>query len=159
MIRDWRETTLTVLGERTVVRTEIGGRIKTQRQLEDAHTKAVKAAITAARVKGVEARYAELKSYAETVEPIAREEARRVFGVPIGPLPKYAAERVDRSVKYRVLNAHHDAETFLEREGKKAGRFEPDRSRDVRKLAAPWPKVRYVTPEQAKVTEYLDTDD
>jgi hypothetical protein len=45
-----RETTVRVAGVERVVRTEVGGKIRTVKQLEAAHTKAVKAAIIEMRI-------------------------------------------------------------------------------------------------------------
>jgi hypothetical protein len=50
MAGNFRETTLTVSGNKFTVRTEMGGSILTDAQLETAHTKAVRQAITNARV-------------------------------------------------------------------------------------------------------------
>lgn len=44
-----RETTLTVAGVEHIVRTEVGGKVRTVKQLEAAHTKAVKAALVELR--------------------------------------------------------------------------------------------------------------
>ncbi|MFD5160991.1 hypothetical protein ACFWMJ_23430 [Streptomyces hawaiiensis] len=45
-----RETTVTVAGVERVIRTEMGGRVRTVKQLETAHTKAVKAAVIEMRI-------------------------------------------------------------------------------------------------------------
>lgn len=55
-----RETTITVAGVKRLVRTEVGGKIRTVKQLEAAHTKAVKAAV-------VEMRRANLAGFKRTV--------------------------------------------------------------------------------------------
>lgn len=49
-----RETTLRVAGVERIIRTEIGGKLRTVKQLEAAHTKAVKAALTEMRKAGAE---------------------------------------------------------------------------------------------------------
>ncbi|MEU7039801.1 hypothetical protein AB0A77_01930 [Streptomyces varsoviensis] len=60
-----RETTLRVAGVEHVVRTERGGKIRTVKQLEAAHTKAVKAAINAARQADLDAEYADMVAAAQ----------------------------------------------------------------------------------------------
>jgi hypothetical protein len=63
-----RETILSWGSDRQVIRTEIGGRIKTEPQLEAAHTKAVKNALIARRVESVECRYWEGVKANETAD-------------------------------------------------------------------------------------------
>lgn len=58
-----RETTIRVADVERVIRTEVGGKIRTVKQLEAAHTKAVKAAIVAACQGKLDKQYASLRSH------------------------------------------------------------------------------------------------
>jgi hypothetical protein len=78
-----RETTVRVAGAERVVRTELGGRIRTTKQLETAHTRAVKAAL-------IEMRAANLPAYREA---LAAEEQRSWY-----PHQDYALKRLRRIV-------------------------------------------------------------
>lgn len=62
---DYRETTIRVAGVDRVIRTERAGKVKTVKQLEAAHTKAVKAAINAARQAKLDEQYADLAADAQ----------------------------------------------------------------------------------------------
>ncbi|MFF1684454.1 MULTISPECIES: hypothetical protein [unclassified Streptomyces] len=60
-----RETTITVAGVERVVRTEIGGKVRTTKQLEAAHTKAVKAALVEMRQAKLDERYTDMVASAQ----------------------------------------------------------------------------------------------
>ncbi|MEV8056536.1 hypothetical protein AB0P37_08410 [Streptomyces antimycoticus] len=63
-----RETTIRVCGVERVIRTQFGGRVRTAKQLETAHTRAVKEALTEERRKSLKARADELRAYADELE-------------------------------------------------------------------------------------------
>lgn len=65
MNEGYRETTIRVHGVERIIRTELAGAVKTVKQLEAAHAKAVKAAITDARQAKLDARYADLVADAQ----------------------------------------------------------------------------------------------
>lgn len=69
-----RETTLYIFGARHVIRTEMGGKIKTEAQLEAAHAKAFKAAIVAAH----ERHAAELEADGYPYGDKVREDGKRM---------------------------------------------------------------------------------
>ncbi|WP_329168380.1 hypothetical protein OG709_30150 [Streptomyces sp. NBC_01267] len=61
----FRETTIRIHGVERVIRTEMGGKVKTVKQLEAAHTKAVRAAIDGARQARLDDQYAEMVASAQ----------------------------------------------------------------------------------------------
>ena len=61
-----RETTIRVAGTERVIRTELGAKIRTVKQLEAAHTKAVKDAIVAARQAKLDEQYNDMMASAQT---------------------------------------------------------------------------------------------
>ncbi|MDX2575947.1 hypothetical protein PV332_10690 [Streptomyces scabiei] len=66
---DFRETTIRIAGVDRVIRTEIGGKVRTVKQLEAAHTKAVRVAIIEMRRENLP----NLKAAAATAELAAKE--------------------------------------------------------------------------------------
>ncbi|MET7939699.1 hypothetical protein [Streptomyces sp. NPDC005302] len=60
-----RETTVRVASVTRVIRTEVGGKIRTVKQLETAHTKAVRTFIDAARQAELDERYADMVTAAQ----------------------------------------------------------------------------------------------
>jgi hypothetical protein len=65
MSDDFRETTIRVAGVERVIRTERVAKVRTVKQLEAAHTKAVKAAIVAARQAKLDEQYADMVADAQ----------------------------------------------------------------------------------------------
>jgi hypothetical protein len=70
-----RQTVLRVFGKRHVVRTELGGRVKTEEQLEKAHAKAFRAAIVDAHERHASLLEAEGYPCAEMVRKAGRDMA------------------------------------------------------------------------------------
>jgi hypothetical protein len=94
MADTFRETRVTVAGTEHVIRTELGGKVRTVRQLESTHTKAVKAALIDARRANLPALMAAAKAAeaeAKNGNRLAREAAtlarRRVRTATRGSLP------------------------------------------------------------------------
>ncbi|EMF20389.1 hypothetical protein H114_32639 [Streptomyces gancidicus BKS 13-15] len=88
---DYRETTVTVFGETRTIRTERTGRVRTDRQLESAHTKAVRAALTAMH----EAGKADALAAAEKAARKAEHAARHDHSGPLFDAAREARARVD----------------------------------------------------------------
>lgn len=112
-IVEYRETALRVVGVERTVRTEMGGKIRTVKQLETAHTKAVKDSITALRVQRIEAAHA---------GPIAEDEAlerRRWIKFHLmgrqGPLTQSETEKLESSVRYSIDDRKRHADETMEK--------------------------------------------
>ncbi|MEU0860668.1 hypothetical protein ABZ352_35680 [Streptomyces griseofuscus] len=89
-----RETTITVAGVERVVRTEMASKVRTVKQLEAAHTKAVKATIT-------EMRRANLGAYKSTLAKLEAEPWS-----PARDRDIEATKRIVRRAERGTLSAH-----------------------------------------------------
>lgn len=80
---DYRETTITVAGIERVIRTEVGGKIRTVKQLEAAQAKAVKAALVDMRKASAPTIHARARAVGEggkgTLSSLARRWERGTF--------------------------------------------------------------------------------
>ncbi|MEU1254842.1 hypothetical protein ABZ445_16340 [Streptomyces chartreusis] len=89
-----RETLVRVAGVERVIRTEIGGKVRTTKQLETAHTKAVKAAL-------VEMRRANVEGYKRAADEL---EARPWF--PLKDLDVKRLRNIARRAERGTLHSH-----------------------------------------------------
>lgn len=112
---EYRETVLTVAGVERIVRTEMGGKVRTVKQLEAAHTKTVKAAL-------VEMRRANLPAL-----EVAAKDAERLAADPhAGWAVKDAAKRARNIARRAERGTLHSHGTY-----------------DVATMRKPHPPVRY----------------
>lgn len=151
-----RETSLVIAGRSIVVRTESLPRWTVTR-LEKEHTQAVRLAIAAVRIEAADAMHADMLSAID--EDAIRHSLHAWFlptGFEIGPHPKQESERFEETVRARIAGARKSAEDFITKARKRA---EPKalRHQDAKKLAKPFPPVRYTYPEVPKnLLPYLD---
>ncbi|AKZ59215.1 hypothetical protein SAM23877_6170 [Streptomyces ambofaciens ATCC 23877] len=91
-----RETTVTVAGVDRVIRTEVGGRVRTVKQLEAAHTKAVKAALVEMR----KANLAGFQEAANAAEVSAKKNPGSWFTQEDAKRARNIARRAERGTLY-----------------------------------------------------------
>jgi hypothetical protein len=120
-----RETTIRVAGVERVIRTELGGCIRTVKALETAHTKAVKAAV-------VDARRANLPVF-QAAATKAEEYARKCPGDPWARASAEGTRNIVRRAERGTLSSW--------------GTY------DVGRMRKPFPKVRYTDEVPAYLVE------
>jgi hypothetical protein len=146
-----RETYLRVDGREVTVRTETGGKIRTVRQLEAAHTKAVKDAIKALRLREVEERH----PHTEPDETGERDRWYRYFtNGKCGPLSRAESERCEEMILSSVAKRRREAQTAFEK-GRKNISVTACTFNDVRELRKPHPPVKYTYPEVVARVRHL----
>ncbi|MEW1551407.1 hypothetical protein [Streptomyces tsukubensis] len=147
---DFRETLIRIYGTEHIIRTERTGSVK---QLEAAHTRAVKTAITEIRVARIDEEF--------HTEPTAEEEAaerRRWYAFFTdghqGPLREWASERVDDMVasalSERWGSVREHVQNLRKQAAPRAVRFT-----DVPKSARPFPPVKYTNGVPAGLVEVV----
>jgi hypothetical protein len=146
-----RETFLRIGGREVTVRTETGGKIRTVKQLEAAHTKAVKDTIAELRLRQAE----ECHQYTEPDETGERDRWYRYFtNGKLGPLPRAESERCEEMIAGSVAKQRREARAAYEK-ARKNVRVTAHTFSDVRDLRKPHPPVKYTYPEVVERVQHL----
>lgn len=141
----FRETQLTISGRSFTVRTEMGGKIRTVKQLEAAQFEAVREAIVAARTEAVDARYRDMLPTDKAAQA-ATESARKWYTdsgkVELSPHGADAVAKAGENYRERTLAvADRVRADGLKRVTPRLPAFE-----DAARLRKPFPPVKYTYP-------------
>jgi len=150
-----RETQLRIHGRDFTVRTEMGVRIRTVKQLEAAHYRAVREAIIQARIAQTAPAYAESEPGADKEASERRRWCEFWQHGKQGPMPKEEAEKYEAAIRARMAERHA---AWVKHGEDLARRAQPTpvKYSGHTRLRAPNPPVRYTYPNvPASVREYI----